>query len=559
MILRKRGALSGVLAVSSILNLAVFSAVGQEQTAPIASRDSGELASLKAILEAQQKQIDQLRLALEDQRKLLERAVLSASAGTSGVAPSTTASFKLPEAAKLGEVASNTPIIPSVQPAGTLSPQAGGAEEASPLYFKIGTARFTPLGFIDVTSVFRSTNTGNGIGTSFGGIPYGNAVAGNATENRFSLQNSRVGLRVDSHAVGGDIIGYLETDFLGNAANNLLVTSNSDVLRLRLFWFDYRKDKFEILAGQTWSLLTPNRKGISALPADLFFSQNIDTNYQVGLSWTRAPEFRFLYHANDHVTGAFALENPEQYVGTAVTFPAGLPTTYGSQFSTGASNSNAPNLHPDLMAKLAFDGTPGGRAAHFEVGGVYRSFQAYNSATSSKSITGGGGAEVNGNVEVAPNFRLIANTFFGSGIGRYIFGLAPDVIAKQDGTLSTVDAGSAVGGFEFSHKPKDNPKNLETLLYGYYGGLYIRNDFTVDAKGKYSGYGFPGSGLGTNRAIQEVTFGLTQTLWKNPLFGDLKLMTQYSYLTRDPWSPVTGSPSNAASHMVFVNLRYDLP
>ena len=62
-------------------------------------------------------------------------------------------------------------------------------------------------------------------------------------------------------------------------------------------------------------MMTPGRKGISPLPSDIFYSQNMDTNYQVGLSWTRAPQFRFVYHASDVVSLGFALEQAEQYGG----------------------------------------------------------------------------------------------------------------------------------------------------------------------------------------------------------------------------------------------------
>jgi hypothetical protein len=162
-------------------------------------------------------------------------------------------------------------------------------------------------------------------------------------------------------------------------------------------------------------------------------------------------------------------------------------------------------------------------------------------------------------VEVAKGFRLLESSFFGTGIGRYIFGLVPDVVADADGKLSTIDTASGIGGFEYTVKPKDNPKNMESIFYGYYGGVYIRNKYFVDSKGKFFGYGFPGASSSANRTVQELTLGLTQTLWKNPSYGDLKLMTQYSYLTRNPWSVAAGAPSQARLNMVFVNLRYDLP
>jgi len=37
-----------------------------------------------------------------------------------------------------------------------------------------------------------------------------------------------------------------------------------------------------------------------------------------------------------------------------------------------------PNLHPDIISKLAFDGGGDGHAMHFEVAGLYRTFQSYN-------------------------------------------------------------------------------------------------------------------------------------------------------------------------------------
>jgi hypothetical protein len=46
-----------------------------------------------------------------------------------------------------------------------------GENKPSPLYFHIGGMALTPGGFLDFTSIFRSTNVGSGIGTSFGAIP----------------------------------------------------------------------------------------------------------------------------------------------------------------------------------------------------------------------------------------------------------------------------------------------------------------------------------------------------------------------------------------------------
>ena len=460
---------------------------------------------------------------------------------------------------------------PSAAPDATVSGAAtfskGDAQsdqgEQSPLFFRIGGAEFSPLGFMDFTSVFRSTDVGSGIGTSFGSIPFnGSSPAGQLTELRFSAQNSRIGLKVDSDLNTFKIRGYLEADFLGNAAANLQIGSHADTLRMRLYWVDVRRGKWEILAGQSWSMLTPNRVGISPMPGDIFYSQDMDTNYQVGLTWLRTPGFRVVLHANNNVTWGVALEDPEQYTGGLTTFPTTFTSALQAQLDDSGGNSKTPNKAPDITSKLAFDTHPngGGRNFHIEVAGIYRVFRLNTPGLGNVSNSAGGGS-INANLEVAKGFHLIANTFWSDGGGREIFQLGPDLVvnvnANGNFVPSPVHAGSGIAGFEASVK--------NSLLYAYYGAAYFGRDFqaTTSTTGTvtYTGYGYPGSGSSQNRTIQEPTIGLVQTLWKNPNYGDLKLITQISYLSRNPWSN-TGTAGNADSAhlgMAFVDLRYDLP
>jgi hypothetical protein len=459
----------------------------------------------------------------------------------------------------IGMVASLTPVLPvavsapRAVPAAQSQVSAGQNSDVAPLSFRIGSADFTPLGFMDLTSVSRSADVGGGIATNFGGVPYGNssAVAPNVGETRLSTQNSRVGLRIDSTVLGSKVLGYLETDFLGNAPANLTVTSNSNTLRMRLFFVDIRKGGLELTGGQTWSLMTPGRKGISPLPSEIFFTQNVDTNYQAGLVWSRTPGIRLAYHAGDKVHFAVAAENPEQYIGGGVTLPAGLATPYASEFNSGNSTSNNPNLVPDLVAKLAFDG---GHSAHLEFAGVARTFRSYNPVTKNSFKKEGVGGAVNFNLEVVKNFRVLSNNFVSDGGGRYIANTGtPDLIANADGSIALVHSGSTLDGIEFQATPK-------TLFYGYYGGTYVRRTQAVDTTGKLIGYGFRGSGNNNNRTVQEGTIGMTRVFWKNPKYGALQLMLQYSYLTRSPFSVIDPiQPSNAAVHMGYANLRYVLP
>jgi len=509
-----------------------------------------EVEKLKALLAEQQRQIETLRLAVAEQQKAIENlAKPAAQAATSApAAPATQRPL----------LASSTPmLIPDANPAPNprFTPPLPQPEAASPLQLKIGETTIIPIGFMDITGEFRDKNAGGVIGSNFGSVPYNNAATAKLSEFRFSPQNSRIGFRMDTNVHGAHVIGYNEFDFLGTSgANNLGVTNGAFVPRLRLFWVDVRKDQWEILGGQSWSMMTPNRKQISALPGDLFYSQVVDVNYVIGLTWTRQPGFRFLYHPSNMVTMGLSLENPDQYMGgangsTAVALPSALASLAGTQIDNQTNVLTTPNLHPDIIAKLAFD--PNSHV-HFEVAGIERTFKDWNPVTNTHFTKAGGGGSINANFEISKGVRLITNNHFGDGTGRYIFGNAPDLIVRSDGSISPVHDKAFVQGIEATVK--------NTLLYAYYGGLFIGQNTALDANGtSLVGYGFKGSSNGQNRSIEEYTLGFNQTIWKDAKWGALNYMMQWMYLTRNPWYVASGQPGGAHDNTVFLNLRYTLP
>jgi hypothetical protein len=562
---------------------------------PESSAIESEVEDLRSLVEEQRAELESQRAALKAQQLKME--ALEEKLGATASEPASTPAVTSTAVSK--EIPAEAPAPIGVAPR-TLSASMSPAQEEKPgpLYFKIGAAEFYPLGFMDAMNIFRTTQLGT-LGTSFGSVAYTNTVAGRLTEDRFSVQNSRIGLRTHAKFGPADVTGYLEADFLGYQPPNANDTSNSNTLRMRLFWVDYKQSKWEVLGGQSWSFLTPNRNGLSALPGDIFYSQDVDTNYQLGLTWARQATIRVIAHPNNNVAIGVAFENPEQTLPSSVAVPGGL--NYASQFdsnsgntssSTGVNNPNTPNLHPDIIAKMAFDAKPGGHGVHFDFAGLFRTFKIVNLVATPSSITAantvtdtihGGGVEGNVNVELLKNFRLVANGFYSSGGGRYIGSTgAPDVIIRPDGNLSGVHSGSGIGGFEYS--PTSN-----TLFYAYYSGVYIaRNvDATVTTPTPTSGtgtctvttnsgYGFyPGSSVATgsavcpsapggssnsaNRYLYEVSFGVHHYLWKNASYGDIRLMTQYSYVSRAPWYVATGAPATAHNSMVYIDLRYDLP
>jgi hypothetical protein len=591
---------------------------GADGSQPVAATDdqSAELTRLKAQLEQQQKQIEALQKVLTEQQKLLNKTIDKttadkpaadktetnkttadkatadkseaasngaagsgpANAETAAAAPAASAAATTPEpdhkAPNLGDVASTTPIIPQgVAPAlpppiaafPQVFPPPGTAQEEipdSPLQLRIGNTAITPVGFLDVTNTWRNTNSGTGLATNFGNYPYNNNLPdGRLSNNNISLQNSRIGARFDSLYKGFHVLGYFEADFYGaNAANNLLVTSNSQLLRLRLYWVDVRKGKLEFLAGQSWSLMTPDRRQISALPGDLFYGLEFDVNYLNGLTWGRIPGYRFVYHPSEKVTWAIAAENSDQYFGGSggagtPTLPAALTGLTSTELDANSTvGINISNLAPDIISKIAFD--PSSRV-HFEVAGVLSQFKTFNPNTTGPgaqqyfTATGGGGS-FNSNVEVVPNLRLIENFFWSDGDGRYLFGEVPDFILRANGAPSLMHAGSTVDGFEWTAG--------KSVFYGYYGGIYAGRDTALDANGtSLIGYGYHGSANSQNRTMQELTIGLTQTLYRDPKYGQISFFLDYAYFFRRPWYVATGAPTGAQQDAVWFDLRYTLP
>ena len=232
--------------------------------------------------------------------------------------------------------------------------------KGSPLSFKLGPAEFTPGGWADLTGIFRSTDIGSGTGTSFGSIPYNNTLPQAAlTEFRFTAQTSRLSMRVNIPVSDKTHVrGYVESDFNGFQPPNAYISTNSSTFRLRLFWGEIRHGKWEILGGQSWSLMTPNRVGLSPMPADIFTSYRLDTNYLAGLTYARQAGFRAVYHATDWWTIGASLENAQQYAPSSVVFPgaSGLlrqPIRQRQQRDERGGRHHVtaaiPNLHPDVV------------------------------------------------------------------------------------------------------------------------------------------------------------------------------------------------------------------
>jgi len=545
-----------------------------------------QVQELRNLVLTQSKELEATRAEVKEQQekvRTLEEQLKSPNAASSNVVPvpaSNPAASTSPSTSAEAHIAA-APISLAASPSNASGAPitAGGAAvavpaqnepathpEVSPLQLKIGSAYITPVGFMDLTGVWRARNGGSGIGTNFAGIPYGggNVFQANMSEFRFSMQNSRVGFRVDANVMGAAVLGYMEADFLGNNPTNVAVSSNSNTFRSRLYWVQVRKSGWELLGGQTWSLATPNRVGVSPLPADVFFSNNMDTNYQVGMVWARNAEFRVAYHLpEDKGAFAIALASPDQYMGgvngsAAITLPSCCSYFAGGQLDNGTTTLSPPNKAPDIIAKFALDPD---KRIHFEIGGMARFFQVYNQTSKTQFTATGGAGFVNLDLGITKELRFLTHNYWSDGGGRYIFGSAPDMIVRGDGSFSLVHSGATMDGLEFTQR--------NYSLFAYYGAIFISRNVATDTNGCNIGWGYGPSpstltgctapSTGQNRIIQEGTLGFTKTFWKDPRYGALSVIGQYSYLSRQPWVVAIGSPSRAFSSMAWLDLRYTLP
>ena len=151
----------------------------QPASAPVKpSPSSAELQSeIDAMRALVQSQSDQIQKQQEELAEMKAKLAGNNSNAPAQPAPSSNISTAAPVAGAPAIAAQ--PSVPAAMstPASTIestslsTPGSPAGEEHSPLFFKIGDAKFTPGGFMDATAVFRTESTGFGLGANFGGVP----------------------------------------------------------------------------------------------------------------------------------------------------------------------------------------------------------------------------------------------------------------------------------------------------------------------------------------------------------------------------------------------------
>ena len=428
------------------------------------------------------------------------------------------------------------------------------------LYFKGVT--ITPGGFLELAAVGRARNTANDVSTALNTIPYPQGRPGHLQEFRFTPRQSRVSALVEGKPNADTTLSmYGEFDFQGAAQSANSNETNSFNPRIRHLYgtIDWAGSGWHFLAGQTFSLVTLDSKGIT--PRNEVIPLTIDGQYTTGFTWTRQPGVRITKDLFDKSLWiAVAAENPQTTFSGAV--PAGVINTInnGQGFYAGATNAGVAatqsvNHIPDIIGKVAVEETFAGHHVHAEVLGMARSFyEQLPTFTSRDTTTGAFGAGLT--AQIIPGlFDIQASGLTGRGIGRYGSGQLPDATLDSNGDIVPIkETIVLVGGIVhvtplldlWVYGGQEREKGVASGTFGYGNPVFINTCCETE------GSGLPCSG--NTRVLQELSAGFWRKFYVGP-WGQTRVGLQYSYIERDGFAGVGGAPT-ARENMVYVSFRY---
>jgi hypothetical protein len=462
-------------------------------------------------------------------------------------------------------------------------------------------------GFIEAAAIWRDHNEVADVGSSpFGSMPFPNSPLYHENEFSGSARQSRFSIKAT-----GDIdpakhlMAYYEMDFLGAGVTANSRESNSYQPRIRQAFVSYDDDNyhFHLTAGQTWSLATQNKVGMSPLSENT--PMVIDAQNDVGFDWARQPGVRVSGDfANKTIWLGMSVESPQvNFVSNSIG-PVGGP----SQAGTGTGGSPIPpglslndlnacqasglldsatacsaDEFPDLIQKAAFD--PGW--GHYELFGMERFFSdrvyttAIQGSGTNKTNMGWG---IGGSVLMPVVPKIIdfqASVLTGQGIGRYGSSQLADVTVGSDGSLTPLRATHVLLGaighvtpdldvyaYAGQEQVQANSYNIGATPLGYGNPGFANNGCLLENQASgTAGYNDPIAGTTCTANVQrtqELTAGFWNNLYKGS-WGRLTYGVQYEYVKLKAFAGASG-PQTATStpnqglspneQAVMVSLRY---
>jgi len=448
-------------------------------------------------------------------------------------------------------------------------------------YFKGIT--ITPGGFLEAAGIYRSKFQGDDIASSFN-VPFpSQSHAAHDSEGRFSARQSRISLLAQGDPNAHTQLSmYGEFDFQGGAQTSNSNQSNSYVPRIRNLYstidWNERGYGIHILAGQNWSLLTLQSKGMS--PRSEVTPPQIDAQYIPGFAWARQPGVRVTADFLDHQLWlGVAAENPQTtFGGTGV--PAGItsailgngstaaggnqvnPSGSFQQFYNGVGSSLSLSHVPDFIGKAALETVVGGHKLHVEGFAIYRTFSERFDGT---TVVEGSNHDAHGtgyggsvNLEVVPKiFDAQFSYTGGRGIGRYGSAGLADTTFDKEGNIhpikeymmlagGTLHATKALDVYGFAGEEVEHRQLYDAGSAGY-GVATLLNTNCMEEGGATC--------AGNVRRIRQLTGGFWDKFYQGS-FGRAQIGIQYSYTQRQLFQDVNGLSPQANNSMGFVSFRY---
>ncbi|MFI5397834.1 MAG: hypothetical protein ACHQ9S_20040 [Candidatus Binatia bacterium] len=411
-------------------------------------------------------------------------------------------------------------------------------------------------GFIESAGIYRTRNEVADVGSDYnGGIPFNQDPKAHENETRFSARQSRLSILAtgdvshDTH-----LAAYYEMDFLAAGTTSNSRESNSYTPRSRHIYATLDKDDWglHVLAGQAWSLLTTNSKGI--IPRQEQIPLTIDAQYVEGFNWLRVPQFRIVEDFGGGLWAGVSAESPQAVTSGGVAVPTGVNDNNSGNPAGLLNNATTytNDYIPDLDGKIAFE--PGW--GHYELKGLVREFTA-RAAGTNRTTTGygvGGAATM----PIMPSFvELQLSGLYGYGIGRYGSGQLTDIAFKSDNRylVAIPEAQGLVGLIGHPWAGND--------LYLYGGWEH------ADRAGASSTSGYGWSGLDVSgcdveggktcqaetRDLKQITAGFWQDVYKGS-YGRFVFGLQGGQIWRDAFSGTGGKTPRTNIGIFMTSVRY---
>ena len=286
-------------------------------------------------------------------------------------------------------------------------------------------------------------------------VPRGDVASGMKGRTQFSVRNSRLAFGLNPpEQQSFKIEADLEMDFLGfdpspavsSSTANLTTEANyfnNPTLRIRHAYMAGRSGNFQILAGQTWSLLGWQ---------PYYFSSTADVAPLPGMLYSRTAELKVLQSVpltQEHrMQFAIAVLRPPQRDSSVPEIQAGFRMTMGSLYSGYSGSAVAKKI--SSPASLA-------------VSGSWREFEIPDTKQNSfqSERFRGGALALNFLIPIVPSFDLteVGNTV--SLIGEWSMGTGygDQFIGWTGGTATPL--GSAASGAASVLSANNRPLNLD--------------------------------------------------------------------------------------------------